>query len=63
MVAAHKAGRLYWRRNRPEATDISIVPRSLGYREENETAWLAGFFGEKLREENKGRLAHWSDPQ
>lgn len=52
MIEAHSAGRAYWRMNRPhEATaeNLASMARTLGWTGELETAWLAGFFGEKQR--------------
>jgi len=54
MVAAHQAGRAYWRNNRPlDATreQLASHARSCGWRGEDEAAWLAGFYGEHKRSE------------
>ena len=52
MIAAHKAGIAYWRNNRPhDATSVALLSlaRSCGWHGENEAAWLAGYYAERLR--------------
>jgi len=54
MVAAHKAGTAFWRYNRPvDATreHLASVARSCGWHGEDETAWLAGYYGAKARDQ------------
>lgn len=56
MIAAHKAGMAYWQRNKPiGATEDSLasLARSCGWRDEDNAAWLAGFYGAKRREMQK----------
>lgn len=54
MVAAHKAGMDYWKRNKPyDATrdGLESLARSCGWRDEEDVfSWLAGFYGAKRRD-------------
>lgn len=52
MINAHKAGRAFYKRNKPNArrSDLESVARSCGWHDEDCTAWLAGFYGEQTRE-------------
>ena len=50
MIAAHKAGMVYWQRNKPyDATRESLesLARSCGWHGADNEAWLAGFYGVK----------------
>ena len=51
MIAAHKAGRAYWRNNRPaDRANAEQVARSCGWGDaELLAAWMAGYFGERAR--------------
>jgi hypothetical protein len=51
LVAAHKAGIAYERRNRPQCpiSDLATVARSTGWHGDLEIAWLAGAAGERKR--------------
>lgn len=54
MIAAHKAGRAYWQRNRPQDATregLESVARSCGWHGEENFSWLAGFYGAKDRGE------------
>ena len=53
MIEAHKAGMAYWQRNKPhQATRDSLAShaRSCGWYDENNEAWLAGFYGAAKRD-------------
>lgn len=53
MIAAHKAGAAYWKRNRPDINraQIESLARSCGFHGEDAVAYVAGFIGEKNRSE------------
>jgi hypothetical protein len=53
MIAAHKAGVAYWKRNKPlqsNLRELRSVARSCGWHGEDCEAWVAGFLGAKRRE-------------
>lgn len=53
MVHAHQSGMAYWKRNKPllaTRSDITSLAHTLGYYRDQETAFVAGFFGAKRRE-------------
>ena len=54
MVEAHKAGRAYWRNNRPPDAvtleSLAALARSCGWHGADNEAWLAGYYGERRRE-------------
>jgi hypothetical protein len=56
LVAAHKAGCAYWRRNRTMATDdmrkLESLARTLGYHGEEQLCFMSGLLGTKRREGN-----------
>jgi len=51
LIAAHKAGIAYEKRNRPSVpiADLAVVARSTGWHGELCDAWLAGAAGERRR--------------
>jgi hypothetical protein len=52
LIAAHKAGIAYWRNNRPvDATREALEShaRSCGWHGADNTAWIAGYYGELRR--------------
>ena len=54
MIAAHKAGVAYWRMNRPAHASrgaLTTLAKSNGWHGEDCTAWLAGFYGAKARQD------------
>jgi hypothetical protein len=64
LIEAHKAGCAYWRANRPMGKGVTVnklasLARSCGWHGADCEAWLAGFFGEKRREQSSNtRLDH-----
>jgi hypothetical protein len=61
MMMSHLAGRHYWKRNRPyDATEegIASLARSRGWHGGDCYAFVAGFFGEKRRDQ---RPLRWND--
>ena len=53
MIEAHKAGRAYWRMNRPHWSVtrdmLRFHARTCGWQGEDNDAWLAGYYGEMAR--------------
>jgi len=52
MLQAHKAGRTYYRSNRPETVDLTTLrtlANSCGWHADDEDAWVAGYMGERKR--------------
>ena len=52
MIAAHKAGIAYWRNNRPHYATregLTTHAHTCGWHGEDNAAWLAGYYGERLR--------------
>ena len=52
MLAAHRAGRAYWTRNRPaDRANVESVARSCGWGDDAEllALWMAAYFGERAR--------------
>ncbi len=54
MVAAHKAGAAYWRRNKTYLAtheSLACLARSCGWHDEDATAWMAGYLGAQRQDE------------